>query len=514
MANKKIEEKEVNEVKKTPAKKKTAKEVPAKKAAAKKSTKKTSSKKVTPKKEVKEEVKNTEVLEVVNEEMNENEESIHETQEEPKTVEIKEEVKCKKGKVKKFFVRLLIYILALLVVGAIVYFFVFKDTDKKPGKNPEKPNPTNKLPKLPKPEVTEGERGLLGIDKNINEKVIDKYLGREDAVYRDMRLLEDPAEYESIGGDRYLSGYIKGFEVVPLPYIIPVTNLPEEVGDTYVGDTLFFKNSDGTYEAMYKESWDIINELFPKDKVIFLMCGGGGYAGMMKEFLIANGWDKDKIYNIGGYWYYEGKNNIIVPKTGTSDKPKYDFSKVPYHEIDFTELTEVKYDLHKKGDISKITLEDEYYGGKDEKFETLLNKLNSAPDEWDKTHKEYKYEEYAKYEEKLTQDVADYLNKLMKDKKSFVITIWSYYGCGDDDDTLRTKAINFFDDNNIYYYDIGNNVLEKTDFAKYDIYSPNVIMIKNGKVYTYYDNESDADLKISESQKSVNEWLKKYIVIK
>lgn len=414
----------------------------------------------------------------------------------------------------KFFFRLCIYILLLIVAGILLYFFVFNDSNNNDKPNDPKNNPSSKLPKLPKPEVTEGERGQLGIDKNINEKVIDKYLGREDAVYRDMRLLEDPAEYESIGGDRFLSGYIDGFEVVPLPYIIPVTDLPKEVGDTYIGDTLFFKMSDGSYVPMYEESWDIIEELFPKDKVIFLMCGGGGYAGMMKEFLIANGWNKDKIYNIGGYWYYEGKNNIVVPKSGTSEKPKYDFSKVPYHDIDFAELTLIKPNLHKKGNISKITLEDEYYGSKDQKFEDLLKKLNNAFDDYSKAHPDYKYEEYEEYEKGLVKDVADYLNKLMQDKKSFIITIWSFYGCGDDDDTLRTKAIKFFDDNNIYYYDIGNNVLDKTDLAIYDISSPNVIMVKDGKVYTYYDNESDEDLKIVESQKSVNEWLKKYIELK
>ena len=35
---------------------------------------------------------------------------------------------------------------------------------------------------LPKPEVSEGVRGDLGIDANVNEETIDKYLGREDAV--------------------------------------------------------------------------------------------------------------------------------------------------------------------------------------------------------------------------------------------------------------------------------------------------------------------------------------------
>ena len=75
------------------------------------------------------------------------------------------------------------------------------------------------LPDLPKPEISEGERGELGIDKNINENNIDKYLGRSDSVYFDMRMLEDPANYSAIGGDSYLSGFVRGFEVIPLPFL-------------------------------------------------------------------------------------------------------------------------------------------------------------------------------------------------------------------------------------------------------------------------------------------------------
>ena len=198
-----------------------------------------------------------------------------------------------------------------------------------------------KVEELPKPEISEGQRGELGIDKNINESTIDKYLGREDAVYRDMRMLVDPGNYGAIGGDAYLSGYIKGFEVVPLPYIMNVTGLPEVVGNTYTGKTLFTKNEDGTYKANYKESMDVLESLFPKDKTIFLMCGGGGYAGMTKELLVANGWDGDKIYNVGGYWYYTGKNNVEV-KTEKYGDVSYDFWKVPYHNIDFKTLHEVK----------------------------------------------------------------------------------------------------------------------------------------------------------------------------
>lgn len=201
--------------------------------------------------------------------------------------------------------------------------------------------PNNQLAKLPAPELAEGERGRLGIDKNINETTIDLYLNRPDAVYRDMRMLKDPGNYEAIGGDSYLSGFVDGFEIVPLPYIVNVTNLPEAVGETYNGKALF-TYKDGKYEANYKESMDILEALFPKNKVIFLMCGGGGYSGMMKKLLVDLGWDESKIYVVGGYWLYDGNNNVEIKRVLDDGRVVYDFYKIPYHEIDFNVLTKVE----------------------------------------------------------------------------------------------------------------------------------------------------------------------------
>lgn len=196
--------------------------------------------------------------------------------------------------------------------------------------------------KLPIPEITEGIRGeQFKIDKNINEETIDNYLNRDDSVYRDMRMLKDPGNYEAIGGDSYLSGFISGFEVIPYPLLVNVSGLPEEVGESYTGKTLFTQTADGEYIANYEESLEILEYYFPKDKYIFLMCGGGGYAKMTKDLLIALNWDSNKIYNVGGYWYYQGKNNIIVKKINKDNTISYDFWKVTYHDIDFNNLHEV-----------------------------------------------------------------------------------------------------------------------------------------------------------------------------
>ena len=219
----------------------------------------------------------------------------------------------------------IILIIIGLLLGCLISFFAFN----------------NSTPKLPLPEITGGERGMLGIDKNINEETIDKYLGRSDSVYRDMRMLKDPGNYEAIGGDSYLSGFVKGFEVIPYPYLTEVKGLPEAVGNSYQGKTLFTANEDGTYTANYEESLTLLEYYFPKDKYIFLMCGGGGYAGMTKNFLVSLGWDENKIYDVGGYWFYNGKNNVKIKKE-ENGKTTYDFWKVTYHDIDFDTLTEVK----------------------------------------------------------------------------------------------------------------------------------------------------------------------------
>ena len=224
-------------------------------------------------------------------------------------------------------IKLIVIVIISILIGGVSSYFLF--------------NKTEHLKKLPLPEVTGGERGMLGIDKNINEETIDAYLGRNDSVYRDMRMLKDPGNYEAIGGDSYLSGIVEGFEVIPYPYLTQVKGLPDAVGNSYTGKTLFTENSDGTYKANYEESLAYLEYYFPKDKYIFLMCGGGGYAGMTKKLLVSLGWDEKKIYDVGGYWFYNGKNNVEIKKT-VNGKTSYDFWRLTYHDIDFDTLTEVK----------------------------------------------------------------------------------------------------------------------------------------------------------------------------
>ena len=187
---------------------------------------------------------------------------------------------------------------------------------------------------LPTPEIIGGAWGQFGIDKNINVTTIDNYLNRQDTIYHDMRMLVDPANFSVIGGDSYLSGFIKGFSVIPYPILCDKLDLPVEVGTGYQGETLFSYSND-EYHPNYKESMTILESLFPRDKNIFVMCGAGGYALATKTMLISLGWNKDKIWNVGCYWSYVGNNNVEVRKTNNEGEIYYDFSVVNYRDIDF-----------------------------------------------------------------------------------------------------------------------------------------------------------------------------------
>ena len=231
----------------------------------------------------------------------------------------------------KNYVKLLIAVIAGLIIGGGSVFLICQRNN-------------DNIVSLTKQEKSEGLRGVYDIDKNINEKTIDNYLGRPDVVYRDVRMLEDSATWENKGGERDLTGFVAGFEVIPYAYL---TEFPKEYVDQkksenitglYKGKTLF-RLEDGKYVANYKESMEILEYIFPKDKIIFIMCGAGGYANFTKQMLVSLGWDKSKIYNVGGYWNYEGKNAISTKIDGSD---KCDFSKVPYHNIDFDRLTELK----------------------------------------------------------------------------------------------------------------------------------------------------------------------------
>ncbi|MBQ2697763.1 MAG: hypothetical protein IJF59_03720 [Clostridia bacterium] len=172
---------------------------------------------------------------------------------------------------------------------------------------------------------------------------IDGFLGRDDVAYRDVRMLFDPADYAAIGGDADLSRTIEGFKIVPYPYLGTLQALP--VAGAYEGKTLFDVqwNADGSVASAspnYQESLRILEELFPKDRAVFLMCGGGGYAGMTKTLLLHLGWEETLLYNIGANWEYDGAHDLelIVYPENAADDNIYATWRADYAYIDFDRL--------------------------------------------------------------------------------------------------------------------------------------------------------------------------------
>lgn len=325
--------------------------------------------------------------------------------------------------------------------------------------------------KLPSPELDSGMRGEFGIDKNVNEETIDNYLNRDDAVYRDVRMLIDEADYEAIGGDSYLSGFVEGFEVVPYPYLCDIEGLPEAVGTPYQGNTLFTHDESG-YTANYAESMRILESLFPQDKYIFLMCGAGGYAGMTKQLLVNLGWDETKIYNIGGYWYYQGKNKVDV-KYEEDGEVYYNFALVNYHDIDFDTLTPTNSQNSNKASVDK--------------------QVEAA--------------DFIKLEK------LDDLNELENSKKTFPLFVY-LSGCPTCADFLPVVQ-DFTNNKGVKMYSIDlNSIWETTNSITARIkYAPSLFIYKEGEVIAYLNPSSDEDKVYYKNYDELSSWISEAIDI-
>ena len=191
---------------------------------------------------------------------------------------------------------------------------------------------------LPPPQPDDS---TFGIDVNLNIETLDNWLGRDDVVYRDMRMLLDPAQFNLIDGDPKLTKTINGFKIVPFPFIVTLNALP--VPDAYKGRALFNVTwtESGEIEsaaANYVESMQILEELFPKDKAIFLLCGGAGYSAGMRTLLQFLGWDPSMIYVVGPHWKYTGTNNLDLIYTTEKGDTVYAFWRADYAFIDFDKL--------------------------------------------------------------------------------------------------------------------------------------------------------------------------------
>ncbi|WP_304426253.1 hypothetical protein [uncultured Adlercreutzia sp.] len=196
---------------------------------------------------------------------------------------------------------------------------------------------------LPKPEPD--PESPFGVDKNINMETIDEYLNIPGVAYRDARMLRDPAQYEEIGGHANLEMALEGFRIVPFPLVGTLQELP--VSGAYTGERLFDVTwaADGTVAQAvprFEESRQILEDLFPSDRPVMIMCGAGGYAGMTRQLLIALGWDPDLLYNVGGQWDYTGYHPVQLISYDADGTPHFMFWRADYADIDFDALTPIK----------------------------------------------------------------------------------------------------------------------------------------------------------------------------
>jgi len=126
----------------------------------------------------------------------------------------------------------------------------------------------------------------------INSDNLTEYLNRGDVLYIDLRDYAD-----------YAKKHLLNFEVIPFFALIynadAITD--ETLPQLYGGELT-------DPQPVYEESDEILEALFPKDKVLFLMCQSGGRVSQMMNILSARGWDMSKIYNIGGMGHYTGSD--------------------------------------------------------------------------------------------------------------------------------------------------------------------------------------------------------------
>ena len=64
------------------------------------------------------------------------------------------------------------------------------------------------------------------------------------------------------------------------------------------------------------------------------MCGGAGYASMMRQLLVYLGWDPARVYNAGGAWDYTGYRAVPIVDYA-SDEPRFYLWRTDIATIEF-----------------------------------------------------------------------------------------------------------------------------------------------------------------------------------
>ena len=182
----------------------------------------------------------------------------------------------------------------------------------------------------------------------------------------------------------------------------------------------------------------------------------------------------------------------------------YDFDNVPYHKIDFNNLTKIKTDPNSLK--IPVGLDSEYYNKiKDQVFDDELNLRNVENYDTD-------FERDNFFNSTVIKK-ANIINDLIDKKKSFVVLVQPYEeACrtiaGDEDFFYMPNSFkNILSNNKIYKYEINMPIFRKTKLYDVVKYAPTVIVVKDGDVYAYIDANKD----LIENSEDLEKWLKTYI---
>ena len=129
-----------------------------------------------------------------------------------------------------------------------------------------------------------------------------------------------------------------------------------------------------------------------------------------------------------------------------------------------------------------------------------------------KDDKFYLEDKYYNTEERFVVIEANDLEKLVKDKESFVVfTHLPYCTFSVPCDVIFETFLN---ENNMSFYSIDFDEFTKVDEFKSIKYAPSVVLVKEGKIMKYLDANSDEDYDMYQNVESFTNWIKKYIKIK
>lgn len=130
---------------------------------------------------------------------------------------------------------------------------------------------------------------------SINSSNLSEYLGIDGVVYIDARDYKD-----------FATKHLRNFECIP--YFAVVFDAEANGADK----PQLFGGSVSEPVATYAESLDILHDLIPQDKTVFLMCQSGGRIKAFMTLLDACGYDMSKIYNVGGMAQYGEYPDVTV----------------------------------------------------------------------------------------------------------------------------------------------------------------------------------------------------------